>query len=65
MGAREPIHVRWVEGVNMKPEPQGIKRVYNAGMALANQLRLLGKHDEAHQTEVWVLALCKELEKAK
>ena len=49
----------------MKPEPQGIKRVYNAGMALANQLRLLGKHDEAHQTEVWVLALCKELEKAK
>ena len=48
----------------MKPKPQDIKRVYNAGMALANQLRLVGKHDEAHQTEVWVLALCKELEKA-
>ena len=48
----------------MKPKPQDIKRVYNAGMALANQLRLVGKHDEAHQTEVWVLALCKELEKS-
>jgi len=52
----------------MKPkklEPKDIKRVYTAGMHLAGELRLLGKHDEAHQIEVWVLALCKELEKAK
>ena len=48
----------------MKLEPQDIKRVYNAGMALANQLRLVGKHDEAHQTEVWVLSICKELEES-
>ena len=45
--------------------PQDIKRVYNAGMALANQLRLIGKHDESHQIEVWTLALCKELEESK
>ena len=46
-----------------KPEPRDIKRVYTAGMNLAGELRLLGKHDESHQIEVWVLALCKELEK--
>ena len=49
----------------MKLEPQDIKRVYTAGMHLAGELRLLSKHDEAHQIEVWILALCKELEKAK
>lgn len=49
----------------MKLEPHEIKRVYTAGMHLAGELRLLSKHDEAHQIEVWILALCKELEEAK
>ena len=31
--------------------------VYQAGMQLANALRLIGKHEEAHDIEVWVLSL--------
>lgn len=42
-----------------------IKRLYTAGMNLANELRLLGKHDESREIEMWVLALCRELEEAK
>ncbi len=30
---------------------------YQAGMQLANALRLLGKHEESHEIEVWVLNL--------
>jgi hypothetical protein len=47
----------------MKLEEQDVKRVYTAGMNLANQLRLIGKHDEAHQIEVWILSLCEDLRK--
>ena len=46
-------------------ESQRRARLYTAGMNLADALRLLGKHDESHQIEVWVLALCRELEEAK
>ncbi len=34
-----------------------MENVYQAGMQLANALRLVGKHDEAHAIEVWVLEL--------
>lgn len=36
-------------------------KVYTAGMQLANALRLAGKHEEANEIEIWVLALVKEL----
>lgn len=36
-------------------------KLYNAGMQLANALRLLGKHEEAHEIEMWVLAMVEEL----
>jgi len=35
--------------------------IYTLAMNLANKLRLVNRHDEAHQIEVWVLALVKEL----
>jgi hypothetical protein len=35
----------------------GMEKVYQAGMQLANALRLIGKHEEAHEIEVWVLDL--------
>jgi hypothetical protein len=31
------------------------ERLYTHGMAVADCLRLLGRHEEAHQVEVWVL----------
>ena len=34
---------------------QPAQRVYDTGMQFANALRLLGKHEEANQVEVWVL----------
>lgn len=34
-----------------------VQRVYNSGMQLADALRLLGKHEESHEIEVWVLNL--------
>ena len=33
--------------------------VYQTGMQLANALRLVGRHEDAHAIEVWVLALTK------
>ena len=35
--------------------------IYTLAMNLANKLRLVGKHDDAHQIEVWALALIKQL----
>ena len=39
-----------------------MSNVYQAGMQLANALRLVGKHDDAHAIEVWVLELTKTKE---
>jgi hypothetical protein len=39
-----------------------MENVYQAGMQLANALRLVGKHDDAHAIEVWVLELTKAKE---
>lgn len=36
-------------------------KIYNAGMQLANALRLAGLHEEAHEIELWVLSLVIEL----
>lgn len=47
-----------------KPKPKDPKlvdRLYQTGMQLADCLRLLGQHDASHDTEVWVLALVKEM----
>lgn len=38
-----------------------LSRLYNTGMQLADCLRLLGKHKESNQVEVWVLNFLKEL----
>jgi hypothetical protein len=38
-----------------------VQRLYDLGMQLAHYMRLLGKHEEAHEVELWVLALKKEL----
>jgi hypothetical protein len=35
---------------------------YQAGMAFANQLRLIGKHESAHEIEVYTLEIKQELE---
>jgi hypothetical protein len=35
-------------------------RIYQAGMALAEALRKAGKHDMAHDLEVWVLDFLRE-----
>lgn len=47
------------------PKPQVndvlIHQLYQHGMHYANALRMLGMHNEAHQTELRVLALRKEL----
>lgn len=37
-----------------------MNKVYQAGMQLAQALRLIGKHEDAHAIEVWVLELTKE-----
>lgn len=36
-----------------------MKNVYHAGMQLANALRLVGRHEDAHAVELWVLELTK------
>jgi hypothetical protein len=38
-----------------------IDQLYNAGMQMAHALRLLKRSEEAHEVEVWVLALRQEL----
>jgi hypothetical protein len=42
-------------------DSQNVERLYQTGMQLAHYMRLLGKHEEAHEVELWVLALKKEL----
>lgn len=39
-----------------------LSNLYNAGMAFAAQLRLVGEHEAAHDIEVYVLDIKKELE---
>jgi hypothetical protein len=46
----------------MRTDNPAIERVYTAGMNLAMQLRLVKKHEEAHQIEMWTLSLCEDLE---
>jgi hypothetical protein len=41
-----------------------IQRLYTTGMQFAGMLRLVGRHEEAHEMELWVLALQAELNKA-
>ena len=38
-----------------------VQRLYDLGMQLAHYMRLLGKHEEAHEVEVWVLNLKREV----
>lgn len=40
-----------------------LDRFYTTGMHLADCLRLLGKHEDSKQIEMWVLNLCKEYQK--
>jgi hypothetical protein len=35
-------------------------RFYTTGMHLADCLRLMGKHDDSREVEVWILETCKE-----
>lgn len=35
-------------------------RFYTTGMHLAECFRLMGRHDESREVEVWILATCKE-----
>lgn len=37
-----------------------MNNVYQAGMQLAQALRLIGRHEDAHAVEVWVLSVTKE-----
>jgi hypothetical protein len=39
-----------------------LSNLYNAGMAFAAQLRLIGEHKAAHDIEVFVLETKKEIE---
>lgn len=39
-----------------------LDNLYQTGMAFANQLRLVGEHEAAHDIEVYVLDIKKELE---
>lgn len=38
-----------------------LTRLYTTGMGVADCLRLLGKHDESNQVEVWLLNFLKEM----
>jgi len=67
MGSREPVYVCWPQGINRQvvglfvlTKEIEMKNVYQAGMQLANALRLIGRHEDAHAVEVWVLDLTKE-----
>ena len=46
----------------MMPDKQQLSNLYNAGMAFAAQLRLIGEHEAAHDIEVFVLETRKEME---
>ena len=41
-----------------------LDNLYQSGMAFANQLRLIGEHDAAHDIEVYVLDMKMEKENA-
>lgn len=45
-------------------DPQLIDRLYATGMQLADCLRLLGEHETAHDTELWILALVQEMKES-
>jgi hypothetical protein len=44
-----------------KPKPKHLSQLYTSGMQLSDALRLLGRTEEAHELELWVLALHHEL----
>lgn len=46
------------------PDKKTLSNLYHAGMAFAAQLRLVGEHEAAHDIEVYVLDIKKELENA-
>lgn len=45
----------------MNNKPKLTDRLYTTGMQFADCLRLLGKHEESHEVEVWVLGMVREL----
>jgi hypothetical protein len=45
----------------MNNKPELTDRLYTTGMQFADCLRLLGKHEESHEVEVWVLGMVREL----
>ena len=45
----------------MNNKPKLTDRLYTTGMQFADCLRLLGKHEESHEVEVWVLGMVLEL----
>jgi type II secretory pathway component PulF len=47
-----------------KPKPKHLSQLYTSGMQLSDALRLLGRTEEAHELELWVLALHHELAEA-
>ena len=59
-GGHEPNNIREYE-MEKKVDPKLIERLYNTGMQLADCLRLLGEHEAAHDTELWVLAMVKDM----
>jgi hypothetical protein len=40
---------------------QDVDRLYQTGMQFAHRLRLVGKHEEANEIEIWTLALKAQL----
>jgi hypothetical protein len=40
---------------------QDVDRLYQTGMQFAHRLRLVGKHEEANEIEMWTLALKAQL----
>ena len=48
----------------MSHDKKQLDSFYQAGMAFANQLRLIGEHEAAHDIEVYVLEMKMEKENA-
>ena len=46
----------------MSHDKKTLSNLYHAGMAFANQLRLIGEHEAAHDIEVFVLEMKLEKE---
>lgn len=51
-------------GASSMTDKKTLSNLYHAGMAFAAQLRLVGEHEAAHDIEVYVLDIKKELEDA-